>query len=191
MTERQPFDRAADDVAPEDAAPPEARDETATDGAPEDDAATIEGLRAELEEARRQHLRAAADYQNLQRRSQQERAEYTRHAQVALVLNFLPVLDDLNRALDAVDSAADEGFVEGVRLVRQKFWGVLESMGVREVEALGKSFDPQVHEAVSYAPGPEGQVVQLVHAGFTMNDRVVRPAMVLVGNGEDAAGASN
>ena len=187
MTERQPFDRAAEDVAPEDASSPGGRDEAATDGLPDDAAGTIEALRAELEEARTQHMRAAADYQNLQRRSQQERAEYTRHAQVALVLNFLPVLDDLNRALDAVDAAADEGFVEGVRLVRQKFWGVLESMGVREVEALGQPFDPQVHEAVSYAPGPEGQVVQLVHAGYVMNDRVVRPAMVLVGNGEGAS----
>jgi molecular chaperone GrpE len=173
-------------------------DERADDGPgglTDEDAAA---LREQLDQARAQYQRAVADYQNLQRRSQQDRLDSTRQTLTALVRNFLPVLDDLNRALDSVDAElADHRWVEGVRLVRQKFWGVLEAAGVSEIAASGERFDPQIHEAVGYAPGPDGCVAQLVQAGYAIGDRVIRPAMVLVGNGEgavsdadDAAGAT-
>lgn len=160
-----------------------------------------EALREELERTRAQYARAIADYQNLQRRSQQDRLDSSRQVLSTLVRNFLPVLDDLNRALGSVDAdLTDHRWVDGVRLVRDKFQGVLESAGVSEIAAVGERFDPQIHEAVGHAPGAEGQVTHLVQAGYTLGDRIVRPAMVLVGNGEasdvvdavsdDAAGVS-
>jgi molecular chaperone GrpE len=154
-------------------------------------AETVESLRAELEQTRAQHLRAVADYQNLQRRATEERSEFARHQLTATVLNFLPVLDDLELA---VESASDEirelPWVEGIRLVMQKFRNVLESANVAEIHALGQPFDPAKHEAVGQAPGPDGTVVRVLRRGYQLNDRVMRAAMVLVGDGDRATAAS-
>ena len=162
-----------------------------------DDAAGVEQLseqvrqlEAELEELRAQQARAVADYQNLRRRSAEERREQARLTQKALVLNYLPVLDDLNRALDSVhehEEIAEHQWLEGVYMVQRKFLSVLEAGGVHEIEARGCAFDPELHEAVSYQAGPEGEVVGVVQNGYTIDAVVVRPAMVVVGNGEAAA----
>ncbi len=149
----------------------------------------IDALRAELEETRAQFMRARADYQNLERRSQEERREFGRYQVTSLVLNFLPVLDDLERAVELAGGGdggegAGDAWLEGVRLVEQKFRGVLEAAGVAEIEALGQPFDPERHEAVTSAPGPEGQVIQVARRGYMLQDRVIRAASVVVGNGE-------
>ena len=104
------------------------------DGA--DPAARIAELEAELEQARHSHARAVADYQNLRRRSNEERAEQARLTMKTLVLNYLPVLDDLNRALDSVgdhEELSDHPWVEGVRMVQRKFSAILEAAGAVEV----------------------------------------------------------
>jgi molecular chaperone GrpE len=151
-------------------------------------AETVESLRAELEQARGQHLRAVADYQNLQRRAQEERAEFGRYQLTASVLNFLPVLDDLERAVESPhDDIKDHPWVTGVELVMSKFRSVLESAGVTEILALGAAFDPAKHEAVGSAPGPDGTVVRVLRRGYLLNDRVIRAAMVLVGDGDRPA----
>jgi molecular chaperone GrpE len=148
----------------------------------------VESLAAELERTRSAYARAMADYQNLQRRSREERAELTRLTMKTLVLNYLPVLDDLSRALDSVGQHAelvDHPWIEGVRIVQRKFVAILEAAGVRAVEAgVGAHFDPQLHEAVAYQPGPLNQVVAIVQGGYTIDGTVIRPAMVIVGNGE-------
>jgi molecular chaperone GrpE len=150
----------------------------------------LSALRAELDQTYAQYQRALADYQNLQRRSQQDRLEHARSTLTSLLRSFLPVADDLARALDSVPAElADHQWVEGIRLVRQKFQNVLEGTGVNEIAALGERFDPQVHEAVGYAPGDDGTVVELVQAGYAIGDRVIRPAMVLVGSGQSTGTA--
>lgn len=147
----------------------------------------LESLRAELEAARGAHARAVADYQNLLRRSRDERAEWSVAAVSSAVSAFLPVLDDLERAIDATPGEmSEQPWAEGVRLVMQKFRGVLEQSGVTEIHALGKPFDPIRHEAAGTAPGPEGAVVHLIRRGYALGDRVVRPAMVIVGVGAPA-----
>lgn len=172
----------SDAVAPEDESPA-----SAPEGQP---AESVESLRAELEQARAQHLRAVADYQNLQRRAQEERAEFGRYQLVASLLNFLPVLDDLERAVESPhEDIKDHAWVTGVELVLQKFRGVLESAGVTEILALGAAFDPAKHEAVGSAPGPDGTVVRVLRRGYALSDRVIRAAMVLVGDGD--RGTSN
>lgn len=167
-------------------------EEELTGTAPETDAsaepeATVELLQQQLDAARASQQRAMADYQNLVRRSREERAEVSRVALASVVSGFLPVLDDLDRAAEA---GGDESWVEGVRLVGQKFRQVLEQHGVNEVQTDGEVFDPTRHESVGAAPGPEGRVVQVLRRGYALQDRVIRPAMVLVGNGEEAPGAS-
>jgi molecular chaperone GrpE len=182
MTE-QPVDTAAD--AENSAPPPDGQ-------AGQDDTARIEELQQQLEAARAQHARAVADYQNLERRSREERTEVGRLALAGVVLNFLPVLDDLERAVEAAEQVAEgASWAEGVRLVAQKFRQVLEQHGVREVDALGQPFDPAWHESVGAVPGAEGEVVDVLRRGYAIHDRVVRPAMVMIGNGEDSpAGAA-
>lgn len=148
---------------------------------------SLDALRAQLEEAQAGYARARADYANLERRSQEQRFEVGRAALGDAVRGFLPILDDLQRALEAAESGGDSGpLVEGVRLVAQKFKSTLEQHGVEEIHALGQPFDPMKHEAVGAAPGPEGTVVHLLQRGYSLRDRVIRPAMVMVGNGEDA-----
>lgn len=160
--------------------PPEA---TAPDAAP-----GVDALLAELEAVRQQHLRAVADYQNLRRRSEDERREYARYTLTAVILNYLPVLDDLDRALESIDAdIAGHRWVEGVRMVERKFRGVLEASGVQPIAADDQPFDPALHEAVSYAPGPEGRVVAVVQTGYAVDGRVIRPAGVIVGNGQASA----
>ena len=151
----------------------------------------VEGWRALIAGEREQSQshyaswqRAVADYQNFKRRVEQERAEMGRLASAALVINLLPLIDDVERALRTVDTKlAGLTWIDGIWLIYRKFQAVLEAAGVKEIEADGQSFDPTVHEAVSQAPGEEGKIVSVVQKGYTLGDRVIRPAMVVVGEG--------
>ena len=174
-------------------ASPEAGDslDAAASTAAHTDAPADEGdLRAELEEVRERWTRAVADYQNLRRRSAEERVELRMQLLAGLVGGYLGVLDDLDRALDSIHQhkeLAEHPWVDGVRLVRQKFAALIEGSGVTEIAAEGEPFDPLRHEAVAYQPGPEGRVVAVVQPGFEAGSQVVRPARVVVGNGSPAA----
>ena len=133
--------------------------------------------------------RAAADYQNFKRRVEEERSETARLANAALVINLLPLLDDLERALRNVDaSLAGLTWIDGIRLIHRKFQAVLEMAGVEEIPADGQTFDPALHEAIGQAPGEEGKVVSVVQKGYKLGDRVIRPAMVIVGIGDAGSG---
>ncbi|HEY7268289.1 MAG TPA: nucleotide exchange factor GrpE [Dehalococcoidia bacterium] len=130
--------------------------------------------------------RAAADFQNYKRRVDQEREETARFASAAVIINILPVMDDLERALQNVDAnLAGLTWVDGIRLIQRKFQAVLEISGLKEIEADGASFDPNFHEAVAFGPGEEGKVISVVQKGYTLNGRVLRPAMVVVGKGKE------
>jgi len=153
---------------------------------------SAESLRAQLEQARAEaqenfgkYQRALADYQNFKRRTDEQRAEYRRDANAALVINILPAIDDLDRALASVDAKlAGLQWIEGIRAIQRKFQGALAALDVTEIDADGAAFDPRLHEAISHTPGEEGKVTQVVQKGYAIGDRVIRPAMVMVGNGE-------
>ena len=152
----------------------------------------VEGLRARLEEekqrAGKHHeswQRAAADYQNYKRRMEKERSEVARLASASLVFNLLPLMDDIERALRNVDAKlAGLTWIDGIWMIYRKFEAVLQNTGVTEIEADAQQFDPTVHEAISEAPGEEGKVISVVQKGYKLGDRVIRPAMVIVGKGE-------
>ncbi|MGB2695258.1 MAG: nucleotide exchange factor GrpE, partial [Dehalococcoidia bacterium] len=140
--------------------PDEAAAEPTTDGQEPND---VEGLRARLSEEQEKAQtylanwqRAAADHQNFRRRVQEERSEAVRLAGASLIINLLPLVDDLERALKTVDSKlAGLTWIDGIWLIYRKFQAVLENAGVKEIQAEGQAFDPTVHEAISEAPGEE------------------------------------
>lgn len=162
--------------------------------AAEDDPQRLKALLQEEREKAQSYMqswqRAAADYQNFKRRVEEERTETARLANAALIINMLPLIDDLDRALKNVDAhLAGLTWVDGIRLIFRKFQALLDMAGVEEIAADGESFDPSVHEAISEAPGEANKVVSVVQKGYKLGDRVIRPAMVIVGKGD--GGASN
>ena len=161
----------------------------------------LSALRAELEQERERaetnHAnwqRAVADFINYKRRVEQEREESARFANLALVLNVLPSVDDLERALQHVEPEfADRSWVEGVRQILRKLTGALTAAGVSEVAAEGEMFDPNQHEAIAEGDGEAGRVVSVAQRGYRLGNRVIRPAMVVVGcgNGTETKAAGN
>lgn len=128
--------------------------------------------------------RSAADFINYKRRVEQERGETARLYNAALVINLLPVFDDLERAVNTVDAhLAGLNWVQGVVAIQRKFAQLMEAMSVREVPAADEMFDPARHEAVGKQPGAEGKVLHVVQKGYMVGERVIRPAMVIVGGG--------
>ena len=154
--------------------------------------AETEALRKQLTEANAQSAenlanwqRAQADFINFKRRLEQDRNEALKYAEMELILSLLPVLDDFQRALNAASQKpCDKAWTDGVFGIERKLRSVLESRGVREIDALDKEFDPNLHEAVMHVPGTEGIVIQEIQKGYLFQDRVVRATRVAVGNGQ-------
>jgi molecular chaperone GrpE len=149
----------------------------------------LEAQLAEEKEKAQSYLaswqRAAADYQNFKRRVEQEREEVGRLSNAAFIINLLPLMDDLERALQNVDARlAGLTWLDGVRLIYRKFQALLEMNGVEEIAADGQSFDPNIHEAVMFGEGEDGKVMNVVQKGYKLGGRVLRPAMVVVGKSE-------
>ncbi len=164
-------------------APPEsARAEPAETGAPE------EQLARAKEDAQKylgNWQRAEADFQNYKRRVEQERSESRRFASAALIINVLPILDDLERALGSLDARlAGLTWLEGIVLIHRKLLILLDNAGVTPIQAEGQQFDPSLHEAVTHVDGEDGKVLTEVQRGYKLHDRVLRPAMVVVGKGK-------
>lgn len=129
--------------------------------------------------------RSAADFSNFKRRTEEERGLVARFATATLIGRLLGVLDDFDRALESVPEDADESWLEGVRLVDRKLRGVLESEGVAPIEAVGRPFDPNFHEAVLHeetADHPDNEVIGELQRGYLLHDRVIRPSLVRVAN---------
>jgi len=132
--------------------------------------------------------RTQADFINYKRRNEQEREEFNKFANTGLVLSLLPVLDDLERALASIPvKSARLPWVDGIRLIERKFRASLETQGLTPIKALGEPFDPNLHEAMRQDKGKEGIVIEELKKGYKFHDRVIRPTMVVVGNGEEVA----
>jgi molecular chaperone GrpE len=128
------------------------------------------------------YLRLAADFDNYRKRVARESAELSQRANERLLNELLPILDDLERALEAAAQHEEAKLEEGVRLVHRSLLGLVERHGLKEIETEG-AFDPHVHEALLTQPGEgaeEGSVLQVLQKGYTLGDRVLRPARVIV-----------
>jgi len=129
--------------------------------------------------------RAQADLINYKQWSRQEKEEINKFANSLLILNLLTVLDDLERAFASTPPrVAKLNWMDGIRLIERKLRASLEVQGVSEIKAVGEPFDPHRHEAVRKDKGADGIVIEEVQKGYKLHDRVLRPSMVVVGNGE-------
>ncbi len=156
-------------------------------------ASEIDDLRRELADKNDRLLRALAEADNVRRRAQRDREESARYAGEALVRDVIPVLDNLDRALDAARAAGDApSILDGLELVRRDFLKVLERHGVTRYSALGQRFDPNQHEAMARVVSPDREpdtVIGEIAPGYSLRGRVLRPAQVAVAAApdEDAA----
>ncbi|MBU0717809.1 MAG: nucleotide exchange factor GrpE [Planctomycetes bacterium] len=157
---------------------------------PED---TVESLQAKVAALEDALLRAKADYQNLQRRTTNERTEAVRYGNAELMRSLLSVADDLERSIAASDRSDNvSAVVDGIRLVHGNFLQALRNHGLEVIEALHRPFDPHVHEAMLQQPSdehPDGTVIEEIARGYRLRDRVLRPPKVIVAKavGEQAA----
>ena len=146
----------------------------------------LAGEKKKAEEYLARWQRAQADFINYKRRTEQERQEFNSFANANLVRVILPVLDDLERALDAIpEEYSDDDWVEGIRLVERKFKTVLEGQGIKPILSLGMAFDPNFHEALRQEKGEEGMVIGELQKGYMLHDKLLRPAIVVVGSNKE------
>lgn len=169
-----------EDLTPEEELP-KAELEEEWQAVPEIDVAA---LSAELNAAKDQLLRTAADFDNYRKRVMREQERMRQMAAESLMQDLLPVLDNLERALEHAGN--DDGIGKGIELILTQFRGVLQRHGLKPIPAMGEVFDPHVHEAVMQeesAEIPAGHVVQEIQKGYWLGDRVLRPSKVSVSKG--------
>lgn len=143
-------------------------------------------LRAELGEMKDKYLRLYSEFDNFRRRTAKERNELLKTANQELMTALLPVLDDLERARNAMDEAEDVAAVKkGVELVFHKIDNTLQQKGLKPMQAIGEPFDADLHEAITQVPAPEddmkGKVIDEVEKGYFLHDKVIRFAKVVIG----------
>jgi len=130
--------------------------------------------------------RSQADFLNYKKRTEQERYDTAKHANATLILALLPVLDDLERALENVpEKLVESNWVDGIELISRKFKSILEGHGLSEIKAIGEPFDPNLHEAMLYSDGEEEMVVEEMQKGYRLHDLLLRPTKVSVGKGSE------
>ena len=148
-------------------------------------------MKAEMEEALREKeqfkvmaQRAQADLVNYRRRAADEHIEIRRNTNSTLLLKFLGIVDDIDRAIELMpEDVAGSGWVDGLELIRRNMKSILDSEGVEKIEAKGQRFEPWEHEAVSYQETPDGEdgmVTEVFRDGYKLHDRVLRAAQVVV-----------
>lgn len=129
--------------------------------------------------------RATADYQNLKKRTEQEKQELVNWSNAELIRALLPAVDDMGRAFNMIDPELIESeWVKGFRIIQRNLQDVLRAHGCSEIECVGKPFDPNLHEAVAYVEGEDGTIMSEHRKGYLMKDRVLRASQVAVGNGK-------
>lgn len=147
----------------------------------------ITELETQLEHEKKEYLFLMADFENFRKRTLKEKADLIKNGAESAMRELLPVVDDLERALAAIDKGGDlDSLKEGVNLIYNKFVKYLESQHVTAIDSTGKDFDTDVHEAVTMFPAPDpamkGKVIDTTIKGYMINDKVLRHAKVVVGS---------
>lgn len=143
----------------------------------------LDAAKAALADKDKQYQYLAAEYDNFRRRSAKEKTEAYSKAKADAAVSFLPVFDNLQRALAV--PCADEAYVKGVEMTMNQLRQVLEKLDIHEIDALGQPFDPNMHNAVMHVDDDtvgENVIVEVFQSGFTMGEKVIRFAMVKVAN---------
>lgn len=147
---------------------------------------TVETLKAELETLKDKYLRTVAEFDNYKKRTLKEKTELILNGSEKTVTTFLPILDDMERAIANAGKSTDiTAIEEGWELIYNKFIKQLDNIGVKKIETNDADFDVDYHEAVAMVPGmgddKKGKVIDCVQTGYTLNDKVIRHAKVAVG----------
>ncbi|MFN2359717.1 MAG: nucleotide exchange factor GrpE [Marinobacter sp.] len=163
--------------------------EDVSEGSPETE---TEALKAQVQEFQEQMLRSQAEMQNVRRRAEIDVEKAHKFALEKFVKELLPVADSLEKAVESTEGHEDAGeqvasIREGVEMTLNLFMNSLKKFNVEQLDPVGEPFDPQKHEALSMVPAPDAEpnsVVSVVQKGYTLNERLVRPAMVMVARAE-------
>jgi molecular chaperone GrpE len=187
--EKKPTDAAGSE--------PDVRDREASepsDAAEEEETGevSIEALKAqhykEKSDLKEKMLRIAAEFDNYKKRIQRDIREREERAKADILKGILPTIDNIRRAVEHGGKASDvDSVVDGIRIAEKNFLETLSKMGVQRLESRGKAFDPAFHEAIAQQPSeefPAGTVVEEVHAGYVLNDKLLRAALVVVSSGK-------
>lgn len=154
-----------------------AQNETAETVAPDE---TTEKM-AELQD---KYLRLSAEFDNYRKRTLKEKVELIKNAGEDILKELLPVIDDFERAIDTMQTAASmEAVAEGTHLIYNKFKSIVEGKGLREICPVDEDFDPDIHEAIAKAPAPEraGKIIDVVQKGYSLNEKIIRHPKVVIG----------
>ena len=142
----------------------------------------------QLQVEKDKYLRLYSEFENFRRRTTKERLEWMQTASKDVILNVLPIIDDMERALKSMETANDisKTAIEGMELIYKKLYSIMEKTGLKPMNAQGQPFDPELHEAITQFPAPTpdlvGKVVDEVEKGYLLHDKVIRFAKVVVGN---------
>lgn len=149
----------------------------------EEESDSNEDLKTQLEESNNRFLRLQADFSNFKRRNEKERTGLVSLGKEAIVTDILPVIDNFERAMMLEDGSEKDSFYEGIELIQKQLIEVLEKHGVKEINCLHEQFDPNYHYAVQMQESDKYQpdvVINVMQKGYLLNDKVIRPAMVIV-----------
>jgi len=146
----------------------------------------IVALETSLAELKEKNLRLLAEFENYKKRTMRERLELLNSASKDVIIALIPVLDDFDRAKrHAEEGSSEEQFSEGVRLVYNRLYNILQSLGLKAMDSVGETFDPELHEAITEVPAPEenlrGKILDVIEKGYMLNDKIIRHAKVVVG----------
>ena len=159
---------------------------TEQEDTPEVEADPLEAAQAEIAELKKQLLYKVAEFDNYRKRVIKEKSDLILNGGEKVITAILPVMDDMERALEQMRKAEDvQAVVEGVELIQKKFMGILEKQGVKSIETKDADFDVEVHEAIAQFPAPseelKNKVVDCTLKGYKLNEKVIRHAQVVVG----------
>ena len=141
---------------------------------------------AKMAELQDRYLRQAAEFDNYRKRTMKEKAELIKSASEKVIVAELPIVDDMDRALDNMEKGMDaDACIEGFKLIAQKFKNTLTQQGLEKIDTDGQNFDTDYHEAIALIPAPteelKGKILDCVQAGYKLGDKVIRHAKVAVG----------
>lgn len=176
------MEKDRDEILNEETEAEKAEDQAAEESAEANEEASVAEEKDELQEANEKYLRLAAEYQNFRRRTEEEKVKATAYANERIVKDLLDVVDNFERALSTAKTE-DENFKNGIDLIYKQLMTVLKNFGVEAIEAVGKEFDPNFHNAVmaEEVEGTEAGIVLMeMQKGYMLKERVVRPSMVKV-----------
>jgi molecular chaperone GrpE len=179
-----------DDTEKEMEAGQEQETENTSEGLPDAEhaeAGEIAKLELQVSEAKDKYLRLYSDFDNYKKRVTRERIDLIKSAGQDVMTSILPMLDDMERAIKAMNETKDiEAVKEGIQLVYQKMKSITEGNGLKAMETVGRDFDSDLHDAIANVPvkdeAQKGKVIEEIEKGYYLNDKVIRHAKVIVGN---------